>query len=59
VGRRREPLERLGEPVFKIDSNPTVERICKLIYDMSIDQGLPVVAVRVWETPTSFAEFRA
>ena len=54
-----EPLERLGEPVFKLDSNPTVERICKLIYDMSIDQGLPVVAVRVWETPTSFAEYRA
>ena len=52
------PLEALGEPVFKIDSNPTVERICKLIHDMAVDYGLPVVAVRVWETPTSFAEYR-
>ena len=52
------PLEALGEPVFTIDSNPTVERICKLIHDMAVDHGLPVVAVRVWETPTSFAEYR-
>ena len=52
------PLEALGEPIFKIDSNPTVERISKLIFDMSRDQGMPVVAVRVWETPTSFAEYR-
>jgi 6-pyruvoyltetrahydropterin/6-carboxytetrahydropterin synthase len=53
-----EPLERLGEPVFTLESNPTVERIAKLIFDMSRDQGLPIVAVRVWETPTSFAEYR-
>ena len=52
------PLEALGEPVFKLESNPTVERICKLIIDMARDQGLPVVAVRVWETPSSFAEYR-
>jgi hypothetical protein len=25
---------------------------------MSRDQGLPVSAVRIWETPTSFAEYR-
>jgi 6-pyruvoyltetrahydropterin/6-carboxytetrahydropterin synthase len=53
-----EPLERLGEPIFKLESNPTVERIAKLIFDMSRDQGLPVASVRVWETPTSFAEYR-
>jgi 6-pyruvoyltetrahydropterin/6-carboxytetrahydropterin synthase len=53
-----EPLEKLGEPIFKLESNPTVERICKLIFDMAHDQGMPVVAVRVWETPTSFAEYR-
>jgi 6-pyruvoyltetrahydropterin/6-carboxytetrahydropterin synthase len=52
------PLEALGEPIFKLDSNPTVERICKLIFDMANDQGMPVAAVRVWETPTSFAEYR-
>jgi 6-pyruvoyltetrahydropterin/6-carboxytetrahydropterin synthase len=51
------PLESLGEPVFKLESNPTVERIAKLIFDMTRDQGLDVVAVRVWETPTSFASY--
>ena len=53
------PLEALGEPVFKLESNPTVERIAKLIYDMARDQGIDVVAVRVWETPTSVAEYSA
>src|SRR5437667_12071589 len=27
------PLESLGEPIYKLDSNPTVERIAKLIFD--------------------------
>jgi 6-pyruvoyltetrahydropterin/6-carboxytetrahydropterin synthase len=53
-----EPLTRLNEPVFTLESNPTVERIAKLIFDVSREQGLPVVSVRVWETPTSFAEYR-
>jgi 6-pyruvoyltetrahydropterin/6-carboxytetrahydropterin synthase len=53
------PLEALGEPVFKLESNPTVERIAKLIFDMTRDQGFDVVAVRVWETPTSYAQYSA
>ena len=28
------PLQSLGEPIFVLDSNPTVERIARLIYDM-------------------------
>ena len=52
------PLEALKEPIYKLDSNPTVERIAKLIYENSRAAGLDVVAVRVWETPTSFAEYR-
>jgi 6-pyruvoyltetrahydropterin/6-carboxytetrahydropterin synthase len=51
-------LEALNEPIFKTDSNPTVEHIAKLIFDMSRHHGLDVLAVRVWETPTSFAEYR-
>jgi 6-pyruvoyltetrahydropterin/6-carboxytetrahydropterin synthase len=51
------PLEALGEPIFKLESNPTVERIAKLIFDMARDQGLNVQQVRVWETPTSFAAY--
>ena len=48
-------LQQLGEPVYLLDSNPTVERIARLIFDHVAAQGFPVVQVRVWETPTSFA----
>ena len=53
-----ESLRSLGEPVYVLDSNPTVERIAKLIFDYADNQHLPVVRVTVWETPTSFAEYR-
>ena len=52
------PLQQLGEPIFILDSNPTVERIARLIFDYTSQQGFPVVRVTVWETPTSFAEYR-
>ena len=51
------PLQALGEPIYILDSNPTVERIAKLIFDKSREQGLDIVAVRVWETPTSRTEY--
>jgi 6-pyruvoyltetrahydropterin/6-carboxytetrahydropterin synthase len=50
-------LQQLGEPVYLLDSNPTVERIARLIFEYASAQGLPVVRVKVWETPTSFAEY--
>ena len=52
------PLQQFGEPVYLLDSNPTVERIARLIFDHATEQGLPVVRVKVWETPTSSAEYR-
>jgi 6-pyruvoyltetrahydropterin/6-carboxytetrahydropterin synthase len=52
-----EPLQQLGEPVYVLDSNPTVERIAKLIFDHVRGLGVPVVRVRVWETPTSFTTY--
>ncbi len=52
-----EPLQQLGEPVFVVDHNPTVEHIAQLIFDQAKDQGFPVVRVTVWETPTSFATY--
>ncbi len=52
-----EPLERLGEPMFLVDANPTVEHIAQLIFNYTRDHGLPVVSVKVWETPTSFATY--
>jgi len=50
-------LKALGEPVYLLDSNPTVERIARLLFDVSRRHGLPVVRVTVWETPTSWATY--
>ena len=50
-------LHALGEPVFIVDSNPTVELIARLIFEYGASQGLPIVRVKVWETPTSSAEY--
>jgi 6-pyruvoyltetrahydropterin/6-carboxytetrahydropterin synthase len=51
------PLKELGEPIFILESNPTVERIAKLIFDQTLELGFQLVAVRVWETPSSFAAY--
>ena len=50
-------LRGMGEPVYTLDSNPTAERIAQLIFDVARGEGLPVVRVTVWETPTSSATF--
>jgi 6-pyruvoyltetrahydropterin/6-carboxytetrahydropterin synthase len=59
--RRDDPLvkalQQLGEPVYLCESNPTAEHIAKIIYQHAAGEGLPVVRVRLWETPTSFAEY--
>jgi 6-pyruvoyltetrahydropterin/6-carboxytetrahydropterin synthase len=52
------PLQQLGEPVYLLDGNPTVERLARLIFEYASGQGFPVARVTVWETPTSFAEYR-
>jgi 6-pyruvoyltetrahydropterin/6-carboxytetrahydropterin synthase len=51
------PLKELGEPIYIVDSNPTVEHIAKIIFDYTSSQGFHVVRVTVWETPSSFASF--
>jgi 6-pyruvoyltetrahydropterin/6-carboxytetrahydropterin synthase len=51
------PLQDLGEPVFLVDSNPTAEFLARIIFDYAASQNLPVQAVRVWETPTSYAAY--
>jgi 6-pyruvoyltetrahydropterin/6-carboxytetrahydropterin synthase len=50
-------LEQQGEPSFLMDENPTAENIAKLIYSHARTQGLPILDVRVWETPTSCASY--
>lgn len=51
------PLQALNEPIYLIDSNPTVERIARLIFDQTRELGIPVVRVQVWETPSSFTSY--
>ena len=51
-------LRGLGEPVYVLDSNPTAERIARLLFDISREQGLAVSRVTVWETPTSWATYQ-
>ena len=50
-------LRDLGEPMYLLESNPTVERIAKLIYDKGRELGVNIVTIRVWETPSSFASY--
>ena len=35
------PLQELGEPVYVVESNPTVEHIAKIIFDYTRVAGLP------------------
>lgn len=50
-------LEKAGERYLAVPANPTAEFISKLIYDHVKSLGFPVVSVRVWETPDSYAEY--
>jgi 6-pyruvoyltetrahydropterin/6-carboxytetrahydropterin synthase len=61
--RRDDPavplLERLGEPLYLLEVNPTAENIAKLIFDVTAREGFPVVETRLWETPRCFATYRS
>jgi 6-pyruvoyltetrahydropterin/6-carboxytetrahydropterin synthase len=52
-------LQAQGEPVVLIDSNPTAERLARLIYEQGRAMGFNVTEVRFWETPSSCASYRA
>ena len=54
-----ETLRKAGEPICTLETNPTAENICKLIYDTARSKNLPVSSVTLWETPNSFATYRA
>lgn len=51
-------LQESGELYVLLDENPTAENIAKLIFDHARSKGLPVIEVRLWETPTSFVTYR-
>ena len=52
--------QEMGEPLYLLDQNPTAENIARLIYDESLKLKLPVpiVEVKLWETPNCFATYR-
>lgn len=52
-----EMLERLGEPMYLIDENPTAENIAKVIFDVTREAGFPIVEARLWETPKCYATY--
>jgi 6-pyruvoyltetrahydropterin/6-carboxytetrahydropterin synthase len=54
-----ELLRAHGEPVYTIESNPTAERLARLIFETASGLGFKVSAVRFWETPGSCASYTA
>jgi 6-pyruvoyltetrahydropterin/6-carboxytetrahydropterin synthase len=50
-------LREQGEPMYLMSDNPTAENIAREIFDHASERGYPVIAVRLWETATSFATY--
>lgn len=51
-------LQGQGEPVLVLNVNPTAENLARLIFEAARSNGLPVTAVRFWETPRSCASYQ-
>ena len=51
-------LKEMGEEVLIMKENPTAENIAKLIFGEAKSRGLLIAAIRLWETPHAFAEYR-
>jgi 6-pyruvoyltetrahydropterin/6-carboxytetrahydropterin synthase len=54
-----EVLQKLKEPCYVMQDNPTAENIAKLIFEYAVSQGLRVSKVTMWETHSSFAIYEA
>lgn len=50
-------LKEAKEPIFLLSGNPTAENIAKLIFEETKRLGLPVIEVKLWETPDSCAVY--
>ncbi len=53
-----EILQKMGEPLYLLEENPTAENIAGLIYRFTRDHGFPIVEATLWETPRCFATYR-
>lgn len=62
VLRRDDPwaalLKERGEPVYELEAPPTAENMAAFLFQVARDAGLPVRAIRFWETDTSLAVYR-
>ncbi|MBM3860252.1 MAG: 6-carboxytetrahydropterin synthase [Verrucomicrobia bacterium] len=52
-------LRERGEVLVTLDFNPTAENLAKMVFEYASGRGLPVREVRLWETPSSCASYRA
>lgn len=52
-----EVLGAQGEPVYVLDGPPTAENLAAHLFDVAEQAGLPVAAIRFWETDHSLAVF--
>ena len=50
-------LQELDSKVHGLPMRTTAENISAHIFHVLQDQGLPVSLIRLWETPTSYAEY--
>lgn len=52
-------FQKIKEPIYLMDKNPTAENIAREIFEYAIKKKLPVRKVTLWETPTSAASYEA
>ena len=52
-------MKLTGFLFLAMDVSPTTENMAKMIYKYVESKGLPVVEVTMWETPYSFATYKA
>jgi 6-pyruvoyltetrahydropterin/6-carboxytetrahydropterin synthase len=50
-------LQQQGERVYVMDENPTAENIARLIFEKTVEAGLPVTEVVLWETEKCSAAY--
>lgn len=51
-------LQELNSKTFAMPNRTTAEEMARFIFQRLEQQGLPLSAIRLWETPTSFCEYR-
>lgn len=51
-------LQKMGEPIYLMNGNPTAENIAREIFNHVSSQGFPVTEIRFWESETSFAVYK-